>query len=88
MATALDIPIKLKSPEQYRQMTYQQLLTQLNDLNSIERFLPVETYRLHRALVGSLMANQQRRAAIAMEQAAIDAAESHITAIEARLATN
>mgnify|MGYP001301517363 CR=1 FL=1 len=86
MATALDIPIRLHTPAEYRAMSYNELLAQLNDLNAIERFLPVETYRLHKALVGSHMANLQRAAAIAAYQAQIEAAERHITDIEARLA--
>lgn len=86
MAAIVDLPIRLKSPADYRAMSYNELLGQLNDLNAIERFLPVETYRLHKALVGSHMANLQRAAAIAAYQAQIEAAERHIGEIEARLA--
>lgn len=86
MAALADIPIRLKTPADYRQMTYQQLLSSLNDLNAIERFLPAETYRRHRALVGSLMQNMQRRACMQAYADQITASENHIAELEALLA--
>lgn len=86
MAAIVDLPIKLKSPGQYRAMNYQQLLTQLNDLAHIQKYLPRDLYNIHRALIGSLMQQMQRHAAIASYQAQVEAAERHIGELERALA--
>lgn len=85
MATALDIPIRLHTPAEYRAMSYNELLNQLNTINSIQKYIPAETYNIHRALIGSLMQNMQRRACIQAYADQIAASEAHIAQLEAIL---
>ncbi len=85
MAAIVDLPIRLKSPADYRAMSYNDLLAQLNDLAHIQKYLPADLYNVHRAIIGSHMANLQRRAAVAAYEAQIAAAEAHIVELEARL---
>lgn len=86
MAAIVDLPIRLKTPADYRAMTYNELLTQLNDLAHIQKYLPADLYNVHRAIIGSHMANLQRRAAVAVYEQQIDAAEAHIVELERALA--
>lgn len=86
MAVATELPIKLKSVKDYKTMSYNELLNCLNDLNAIERYIPHDLYMKHKAIVGSLMSNIQRRTAIAAYARQIADSEVHIAELEAALA--
>lgn len=86
MAIATELPIRLKTVADYRQMDYDHLLACINELNVIERFIPHDLYTQHKAVVGSLMMNIQRRACMDAYAAQIAAAERHIAELERALA--
>jgi hypothetical protein len=84
-AIAVELPIKLKAPADYKRMSYPQLLATINELNAIDRFLDKRTYRLHIEYVGNLMKIAQRNADIDKYQEQNAESEARNRDIEAAL---